>query len=140
MTKVFLDTNVLFDLFHKRQPFMENAQEIWRLSETGVIGGIVSSLTINNLYYTTRKCYGPQVASKFIALTVSVFDISPVDDTTIKRALQNPGDDFEDACQFYSALQAKADCIVTRDKRHFRQRDISVFTPEEFLLEFQRNR
>jgi predicted nucleic acid-binding protein len=41
--------------------------------------------------------------------------------------------DFEDAVQYYSAIQVKADCIITRNKSDYAGDKISVLTPEEFL-------
>lgn len=41
--------------------------------------------------------------------------------------------DFEDAVQYYSAFQVKADCIITRNKGDFRDDKLPVLAPEEFL-------
>lgn len=47
--------------------------------------------------------------------------------------------DFKDAIQFYSAINANVKIIITRNKRHFRgvENKIKVVTPEEFLEEFK---
>lgn len=41
--------------------------------------------------------------------------------------------DFEDCLQYSSAVSIKADVIITRNKKDFRQAAIPVLSPEEFL-------
>ncbi|MCF6149428.1 MAG: PIN domain-containing protein [Candidatus Kuenenia sp.] len=41
--------------------------------------------------------------------------------------------DFEDAVQYYSAVQAKADCLITRNKSDYKVDRLPVLTPEEFM-------
>ena len=41
--------------------------------------------------------------------------------------------DFEDAVQYYSAVQAKSECLITRNKSDFKVDALPVLTPEEFL-------
>lgn len=44
------------------------------------------------------------------------------------------GYEIEDAVQYYAALQAKADYIISRNKKDFSFSEIEVLTPHEFLL------
>ena len=44
--------------------------------------------------------------------------------------------DFEDALQYFSAVQAGADCIVTRNIKDFDFSTIKVLTPNEFLAQY----
>ena len=41
--------------------------------------------------------------------------------------------DLEDGLQYYAALHAKCDCIVTSDVDDFYFSEIEVLTPEEFF-------
>ena len=41
--------------------------------------------------------------------------------------------DFEDAMQYYSALKAKADIIITRNGKDFTASQIPVMTATEYL-------
>ena len=40
---------------------------------------------------------------------------------------------FEDALQYFAALNAKADLIVTRNKKDFAASEIKVMTPMEYI-------
>lgn len=59
--------------------------------------------------------------------------IVPVGPQAIADAIVNFTDDFEDEVQYRSALAARADIIVTRDKTGFGNAEIPVMTPAEFL-------
>ncbi len=41
--------------------------------------------------------------------------------------------DFEDALQFYSAMESKQNVIITRNQRDFSKIDIPIMNPEEYL-------
>jgi len=47
--------------------------------------------------------------------------------------------DFEDAIQYYSALEVKSDYLITRNKKDYPTKLIKIVTPDEFLalLNFQ---
>ena len=52
----------------------------------------------------------------------------------VERALYFPEfTDFEDAVQYYTALNGDCAIIVTRNPKDFRKSEIPVFTPSEFL-------
>jgi predicted nucleic acid-binding protein len=52
MKKVFVDTNKLIDLLSRREPFFEEAAEIFSLADNKIIELSISSLTIANTSYT----------------------------------------------------------------------------------------
>jgi len=56
----------------------------------------------------------------------------------VTAILQRPCRWVEDALQFAAAEESKVDAIVTRNKKHFRQRDIPVWSPEEAVEAIQR--
>ena len=56
----------------------------------------------------------------------------PLDTSILRMAVDFPQKDFEDAIQLFSALQAKADCIVTRDRAHFSADYLPILTPAEY--------
>ncbi|PIX89453.1 MAG: PIN domain nuclease, partial [Nitrospirae bacterium CG_4_10_14_3_um_filter_44_29] len=63
-----------------------------------------------------------------------VFSIAPVNEKVIDLSLASDFRDFEDAVQYYSALQVKADCIITRNKGDYISDVIPILTSDEFLV------
>ena len=62
-----------------------------------------------------------------------MLDIMPIDRSHLMDAVQLRPHDYEDAVQYLSALPCRPDVIITRDKRGFRDFDILVMTPAEFV-------
>ena len=50
----------------------------------------------------------------------------------IDLSLDSDFKDFEDAVQCCSAVNAKADCLITRNKREYTIDILPILTPEEF--------
>lgn len=48
MKKVFVDTNILIDLLSRREPFFEEAGELFSLADNKIIELSMPSLTIAN--------------------------------------------------------------------------------------------
>ena len=57
----------------------------------------------------------------------------PLTGEAVETAYTAPLPDFEDVLQLEAAKAAKVDALVTRNKRHFRQKEVRVLNPEEFL-------
>jgi predicted nucleic acid-binding protein len=51
----------------------------------------------------------------------------------IERAYATVLPDFEDALQLEAAKAANVEAVVTRNKKHFRQKEVRVLTPEGFV-------
>ena len=63
-----------------------------------------------------------------------VFRVAAVDEKVIDLSLSSDFKDFEDAVQCYLAVNAKADCLITGNKRDYVTDILPILTPEEFLV------
>ena len=61
------------------------------------------------------------------------FHVTSVAERVIDLSSTSDFRDFEDAVQCYSAVQAKADCLITRNKSNYKVDKLPVLTPEEFM-------
>ncbi len=127
------DTNVVLDVLAERHPFYEDSVRAWSLVETGQAEGCVSAITVPNLYYVLRREGGRQAAQSGVRFVLRVFNVVPCDERLMRDALESDFPDFEDAVQYFSALRARADCIVTRNAGHFGKSRIPVLSPGKFL-------
>lgn len=50
------------------------------------------------------------------------------------NAIKSSFTDIEEAVQYYSALAAGCDYIITRNGKHFPKEEVPVMTADEFLL------
>ena len=133
MKRPLVDINVLLDALGRREPFWHHAARIWSAAETGRIEGLVSADSFSTTYYLLRRHASHRTALRGMQLIRDTFSIVSVDTKVISQAIDSPVRDFEDAIQYHCALHGNADCLVTRDLRHYRNADLPVFGPENFL-------
>ena len=60
----------------------------------------------------------------------NITETTTVDRQTVDKALIS---DLEDALQYYSAVNAKVDVVLTRNKKDFVEANMPVMTPDEFF-------
>lgn len=133
MKKIFLDTNILLDVFLNREQFAEASAVVVAACEVRRVKGFVSAISLNNLHFIMSRHTGKERALEAVRIVLNIFSVVQLDEKILRMAADLPHKDFEDAIQLYSAIQAKADCIVTRDARHFPAGNPPVLTPVEFL-------
>ena len=131
--KALIDTNVLLDHLAKREGFYKDAAAIFSMVDEGYLTGIVPSLSIVNCAYVLPKHYDSKAVLEQIKNMVHMFIISTVDATTLEDAANLSPYDYEDAVQYLSALPHHPDIVITRDKKGFKDFDILVMTPAEFV-------
>ena len=134
--KVFIDTNVFLDYILSRQVGFVEANEIFMLSANYEIDLILSDLTLANVRYVTRRDFSNELFYEVINGMRDLFEIAPVGPHAVDRALMLRVNDFEDALQYFSAIQSGADCIVTRNVKDLAFSEIEVLTPSDFLAKY----
>ena len=131
--KVFLDTNVVVDFCAERKPFYEKAAAIFEMAHQKKTTLVVSSLTIVNMAYVIRKVMPRELVMRKIKKLIQSCQIASIDKETVLSAVTSCAMDFEDAVQHFSALQAGADLIITRDPNGFKDFRLPVMSPSQFI-------
>lgn len=134
--RAFIDTNVLLDVLAEREPFYEHSSAVWALAEQGPLEGLVSAVSFTDVFYIVRRWGGPDSAREALLALRDVFCPAVCDAPVINQAIDSQLGDFEDAVQYFSALRADADCLLTRNPDDFPRRPaIPVLSPREFLAQ-----
>ena len=131
--KIFVDTNVVLDVLAKRAEFYDDAAAIWSLCEQGQVTGCIAAVSVTNIYYIIRKLSDHRTAMKAMVQLRDIFTLTSCDGQVMSQAIDARMPDFEDAVQYFSALHAGAEILVTRNPKHFPRSAIPVVTPKEFL-------
>jgi len=134
--RVLLDTNIVLDLLLQRESFVDDARDIFLLIENNQIDGFLSATTITTLHYLISKSKNKEEANQIIKTLLMLFSITPVDKTTLLKACDDNGIDYEDSVIYSSAKISKIDIIITRDNRGFKNSKVKVLKPKEFLAIF----
>lgn len=133
MEKLYVDTNIVLDLLQKREAFYVEAQELFTLADKKKVKLYVSSLTIANTHYLLSRHYHSGEARKILAKFKVLVEVLSLDHKIIDLALTSDLKDFEDAIQYYTALENNMDLIITRNKRDFKKQRIPVLTAKEYI-------
>ena len=132
MKKIFLDTNVVIDLLDKREPFYRDAVTLFTWAYHKKITLYISALTYATASYLLRK-HGKTKMRLLLDNLRQLSKVTTIGEKEIDDALASAFDDYEDALQYYSALNKKVDVIVTRNKKDFAHSKLPVLSPDEFL-------
>ena len=139
MKQIFIDTNVIIDFLADRQPFSDYAAMIFQLAKDGKIGVHISAISFNNTYYILRKVTSHKNVLKLLSEIEEYCGVQETNRTIIKKAMKSDFKDFEDAIQYFSAVQiGNIDIIATRDLKDFKKSELPVLSPEttiKLLLE-----
>ncbi len=131
--KIFVDTNVLIDVLEDREPYYTCSAQVWFLAEAKKVEAFISVISFNNVHYLVRRHVNVERARRAMEILHATFTMVPLDESVMVKAITARITDFEDAIQFFSALSAGVDCIVTRNVQHFPVDTLPVMTPEDFV-------
>lgn len=86
---ILVDTNIIVDVLMKREPYMQEAQEILIKCASREITGYLAAHSIPNLFYILRKSYTQEERRTFIKELCSIFRISDLNAKKILSAAEN---------------------------------------------------
>ena len=160
---ILLDTNVLFDLFRRKNnkqdsDFEKNAKEILRLCYEQKIIGYAAANSFTTMMYLLEIEYKKtekqqeleeqlgkklnkdelnELWKKQLLSLMKIIKIIGINESFISNALQNfLFADSEDALQAECAKFIEADFIVTRNCKDFSNSTIKSISPKDFLEQF----
>jgi predicted nucleic acid-binding protein len=134
---VLFDTDVVLDVLLSREPFLAEAEPLWRLLGGNELTGYLAAITVTNAHYLLRKYAGLEIARNSVQECLDIFFICPVSTEVLSEALSMVGNDYEDNVQITCALKFGLDAIITRDKRGFKHSPILVLTPSEAIAQIE---
>jgi len=131
--KVLFDTNVILDHLLGREPYVDAAEKLLSLVDSGAVEGVICATTATTIHYLAAKAVGTKRAADYLKTLLSMFDVACVDRDVLTGALDAGFADYEDAVLHEAALSAGAAAIVTRNGKDFVRSTIPVFDPPELL-------
>ena len=137
MKRVFIDTNIFLDILFRREQFVDDALSIFDMAVDNQIELLISDLSIANIKYITRKEIPVDKFYNLIKTFRPIFTIVPLGADVIDKALDLRANDFEDALQYFSAVQANADCLVTRNIKDYGFAKMEVLNSQTFLAKYK---
>ena len=133
MIKLFVDSDIILDLLAERDPHYIHAARLFTLINQNKIIAYTSPLIFANLHYLLKKQTTNSVALKSLRKLKTLINILPIDERVIEQSLNSEFNDFEDAIQYYTAVNNGITLIITRNKIDYKRSKIDILTAEEFL-------
>jgi predicted nucleic acid-binding protein len=137
--RIYIDTNVIIDLFDKKRPFHKHSLEVIKnLFANEEIEVFINTDTISNLFYILRSyiklSFDDSIEKlEYVKDSFSVVCSEPIDiDSAIEICKEHIFNDYEDAMQYICALKAKCSLIITNNPKDFRNASIDVITSKKF--------
>ena len=133
MKKIFIDSDILLDALLKRPQFVLDAVNVLVLADnTAEFQLMTSAVAFVNVHYFLDKYDHINKFQRLKGLRLKISIIN-VDEKIIDQALKSGNDDFEDMVQYFAAISADVDVILTRNKKDYKQSILPVLTAGEFL-------
>ena len=134
MNKYFVDTDVILDLLSQRVPHFHFSAVLFSLAEMGKFELYTSPTVMVNTFYILRKNLGNENAKNTLRKLRIILHVIDSSEKVLDLALNSNFNDFEDAIQYYTALDADIQTIITRNLKDYKTADILVQTSEMFLV------
>jgi predicted nucleic acid-binding protein len=137
MDNIYIDTNILIDLFSKREPFVKDSKAFFDIG-LSKYRLYTNSLSAHISVYVTKANTDDK---KIIAETLSKLTVLPLTDEIITKAFDIDISDYEDILHFISASK-HCRTIVTRDPKDFKKlakksrKKIEVLSPKQWLAKY----
>ena len=136
VSKLLLDTNIVIDYLHEREPFYKRARLLMIAGRVGEFELWISSSQVTDLVYILsdggNQFALPRVLDQLKGLRTFV-EVFPVSDRGIDRMLAASWKDPEDCLLCEVALEMRADAIISRNQKDFETSLVKVLDCDEFF-------
>ena len=137
MKSVLIDTDVLLDFYLDRKPFSDDSLQLLLKCEQKQFRAFITPVIVANTYYILRRHATHLYVVERLQILLNTISVLAMDQKQVLAALDSKFTDFEDALQYFSAVNSnKIDAIITRNIKDFKKSALPVFTPQEYLATF----
>jgi predicted nucleic acid-binding protein len=137
--RLFIDTNILIDLLVRREPSYSSVAKIFDIALERKDTIVISNLSIVNAHYIVKKITGVQESALRTALhnICTTCEIASFTPSITMKSLVSAFKDFEDATQYFCAVENNCDVIITNNEKDFNFSTLPVMNAAEFFISYQ---
>lgn len=134
--KVFLDANVLVSVLNHEMPTFTYSARVMSLPHYRVQYRLFTSpICLAIAYYFAEKKCGSKRAIEKMQILLSQIQVTSIGQEEVFLVNNNKKiNDYEDGLQYYSAINAQCDMIITENLKDFFFSEIPVYTSKDFIL------
>lgn len=131
--KILIDTNVILDVLCARPEHVEDSLKVFKYCEANQITGYVSTLSIPNIVYIMRKELDNEKIKEILNTLTSIFTVVDLRESDLIKGADLDFSDYEDSLQSVCASRVKANYIVTRNIKDFKNSTVPAIKPSELF-------
>ncbi|MDE6388373.1 MAG: PIN domain-containing protein [Lachnospiraceae bacterium] len=132
--KILVDTNVIIDALTSREPFREDAEQIFMQAANRIEDMYITASSATDIYYLVRKyLHSTEQAKSVMSKLYDLFHILDVTASDCKEALLTEMSDYEDAVISCCATHNHIDYIVTRNIKDYEKSRVQAILPDQLL-------
>lgn len=132
--KILVDTNIIIDALTSREPFKEDAEQIFLLAANQIEDMYITASSATDIYYLVRKyLHSTDKAKDVMSKLYELFHILDVTSADCQEALSSEVNDYEDAVVSCCAMRNHMDYIVTRNIKDYERAKTSAILPKTFI-------
>ncbi len=125
--------HTILDLLGERIPFFDPIAKVATLADQMKITLIGSPLSFTTVDYVLNKFESSESVLNKLRKFKIICEVCEVNEETIEKGLNSSFKDFEDAAQYFTALQSNCSIIITRNGKDFKNSSIPFMTAEEYI-------
>ncbi|MDZ4669114.1 MAG: PIN domain-containing protein [bacterium] len=134
MRKVFVDANIIVDWLNADSTQNKLCSDCLQIIKSLYSKPMVSPVSIAIVFYlVSKKVKDKSKVKRILTEAFGHFNITSESQQTLNKAFSSHYLDLEDAIQYYSAMEAGADAILTFNGFDYLYSNIPILHPEEFL-------
>ncbi|MBK8968034.1 MAG: PIN domain-containing protein [Lewinellaceae bacterium] len=117
----------------RREPYFRYAEALFLKAEQNEIELLISAMSYISTEYILRKQLGREKAKQALMGIRTISTVCTSSGKKIDLALVSDIRDFEDAFQYFTALNNSASVIITRNPKDFIDSDLPVMSAEAYV-------
>ena len=136
VTKIFLDTNIILDVFDDKRIFHQDSVSVYKLVEDGTLSAFLSETVLTVTDYILQKVMTSKNRKMLFKELNGLIKILPCTNKSFEKALHYNFKDLEDALLYEIALENNLDYFVTNDmdaKKKLQSSIMQVISPKGLL-------
>jgi len=134
LTKLFVDTNIFANWLIADNTGHYESSLLIKSCLMGYVAGFVSSHSLTDLFYITRKHFSVEERRLFLQLILSRFNVVEESSDMFSAVLADPNcKDLEDGLQMECAARERVDFIVTENIKDFKFSRVKALSAKDAL-------
>lgn len=133
MKKLFLGTNIILDLLAERHPFYIPIAKLATLADQKKLQLTATHISLTTVNYVLSKFESIESVMAKMRKFAIICQVCDMNQEIIDKSSNTNFNDFENAVQYFSAVNSNSDVIITRNGKDFKDPVLSIMTAEEYL-------